>query len=352
MNYVIHRILAGLILLGLFSFSAVSFAGTWELKTNMPTGRFALSTSAVDGKIYAIGGQDNTPTVCQMEEYDTVEDKWTEKKKIPTGRFRLASSAVNGKIYAIGGTANNFEALATVEEYDPKTNTWTQKADMPTPRMALATVVVGGKIYAIGGASSFFFPSGAVEVYSPTTDTWTQKADMPNPRWGLAAAAVFSKIYVFGGAVDQTHKTGSKIVEEYDTKTDTWTQKTDLWLDVHGVSASFVNNGKIYVIGGQKWKGKGGVIVEDWGFYPTVAEYDPEKDTFEIKEDMPTAKSYLGASVVDGRIYAIGGWPGGAGGDRDKNEVYTPDGWPFPARFSVSPHGKLATTWVEIKCSQ
>ena len=33
-----------------------------------------------------------------------------------------------------------------------------------------------------------------------------------------------------------------------------------------------------------------------------------QEDTWTRKADMPTARAGLGASVIDGRIYAIGGW--------------------------------------------
>ena len=352
-------VFVGLVLCGLFGFSAVSFAGKWNEKANMQVGRYALATSAVDGKVYAIGGQDNSPQIRPpVEEYDPVSNTWTAKSRIPVGRFQLAASAVRGKIYVIGGF-DGLDAFARVDEYDPKADTWTQKADMPTPRLGLTTTVVGGKIYALGGANADLVPSGAVEVYDPATDTWEQKADMPNPRWNLAATAVREIIYVFGGCLGDTDKEGSKIVEAYNTFADTWTPKADLWLDINGISASAVDNGMIYVFGGQKWEGKvedGGVkAAGKWTIYKTVAEYDRVKDEWRMVEEMPTERWGLGTSVVDGKVYAIGGWPRRIDWwvNREKTEEYTPDDWPFPESIlSVSPHGVLATTWGEIKHGQ
>ena len=72
---------------------------------------------------------------------------WTQKADMPTARWHLSTSVVDGKIYAIGGVGS----FKKVEEYDPATDTWTEKADMPTRRIFIATSVVDGKIYAIGG---------------------------------------------------------------------------------------------------------------------------------------------------------------------------------------------------------
>jgi hypothetical protein len=85
----------------------------------MPTGRTYLSTSAVNGKIYAIGGLTTSGNhVSQMEEYDPATNTWTTKADMPTARSGLATSAVNGKIYAIGGWVGGGTTLSTVEEYD------------------------------------------------------------------------------------------------------------------------------------------------------------------------------------------------------------------------------------------
>ncbi len=61
-------------------------------------------------------------------------DTWTQKADMPKVRFILSASAVDGKIYAIGGSsAMHGAGLSIVDEYDPTTDTWTTKAPMPTP---------------------------------------------------------------------------------------------------------------------------------------------------------------------------------------------------------------------------
>ena len=154
-----------------------------------------------------------------MEAYDPATDTWTKKADMPTARALLSTSEVNGKIYAIGGeTPHHGTALSAVEEYDPTTDRWTEKANMPTPRPYLSTSEVNGKIYAIGGVAQGALREPAlsvVEAYDPATDTWTKEADMPTPRSNLSASAVNGKIYAIGG---ETRHDGLKVstVEEYD----------------------------------------------------------------------------------------------------------------------------------------
>ena len=349
-------ILAGCLLCALFGFSAVSFAG-WNEVDPVPTGRWGLAAAAVDEMIYAIAGQDDSPKISKVEVYDVAKGKWDEGKEIPSGRVMHAAVTFNGKIYVFGGTFDGIDPVARVEEYDPKKNVWTMKADIPTPRIAPVVVAMSTNIYVIGGATALFFPSPAIEVYNPKTDTWEQKADMPNPRWGAAGASIAAKgkIYIFGGATDFTRENSTTEVDEYDTRTETWTPKAKMQRPLHNFSASFVNSGKIYAIGGQKWKGKGGVDGgindPDWTFYDEVWEYDPEADKWKRDAAMPKAKSSFGTAVVEGKIYVIAGWAGGAG-DEIGVAAYQPPGWPFPKKFSVEPQDKLATIWGAIKRGQ
>ncbi len=76
-----------------------------------------------------------------------------------------------------------------------------------------------------------------------------------------------------------------------------WTRKTDMPTTRTGLSASTVN-GKIYVIGGAKDEA-----------LSIVEEYNPATDTWTKKADMPTARGWPSTSVVNGKIYAIGGGP-------------------------------------------
>jgi len=93
---------------------------TWTKKSDMPTPRGNLSTCVLNGKIYAIGGNEFGKTFSVVEEYDPVADKWMSKSDMPIERFQFSASAVNEKIYTIGGTGGKEGLSATVLEYDPK----------------------------------------------------------------------------------------------------------------------------------------------------------------------------------------------------------------------------------------
>jgi predicted secreted protein/N-acetylneuraminic acid mutarotase len=268
----------------------------WTTKADMPTARTYLSTSVVNGKIYAIGGSPRIEVgISTIEEYNPTTDTWTAKSPMPTPRWGLSTSVVNGKIYAIGG-ARGFPipGIRTVEEYDPATDTWTTKSSMPTARWSLSTSVVNGKIYAIGGEA----PTGSrtMDEYDPATDTWTRKASMAIGRYAFSTSVVNGKIYAIGGVTSYPSYTSS--VEEYDPATDTWTRKADMPTARTFYSTCMVN-GKIYTLGGAPHPDEDPV--------PVIYEYDPTMDTWTTKADMLTARTGLATSAVNGKIYAIGG---------------------------------------------
>jgi N-acetylneuraminic acid mutarotase len=342
-------VLSGLVLYMLLSAASICPAekDTWTKKADMPTARFSLATSVVDGKIYAIGGcqAGTSPGMQTVEEYNPATDTWTRKADMPTARLALATSVVDGKIYAIGGLAIfGTPGLSMVEVYDPVTDRWTTKAPMPTARFNLATSVVDGKIYAIGGTGSPAFWAGfcpTVEVYDPLTDTWSEKADMPTARLALATSVVDGKIYAIGGA--SASWGGLSTVEVYDPAADTWTTKTPVPTTRFALATSVVD-GKIYAIRG----GTG----QPRRLFSVVEAYDPVTDTWAQKTDMPGIGFGLSASTVGGKVYAIGGSataPDPHPGVRTVYEYDTGFVSTEEPKRPIDTKGKSATTWAKIK---
>ncbi|MDE0011442.1 MAG: hypothetical protein OXU36_09860 [Candidatus Poribacteria bacterium] len=338
--------------------------GTWEQKANMPTSRSGFTTCVVDGKIFAIGGEVTglgDLSLSTVEMYDPKTDKWERKADMPTARTGAAVSVVNGKIYAVGGTVlNRFELdvllpdnevrrirrwkpeeLPTVEMYDPETDTWTQKTDMPTPRHT-TTCVVDGKIYAIGGVAYKIksFRLDTVEVYDPVTDTWAKGKSMNHARDGAAVSVVDGKIYVMGGTglpmiINHPGPFLSSI-EVYDPKKKQWREIGDMPTAKSGHTASVIN-GKIYVMGGYfRSQGQGTTN------FKTVEIYHPRFGRWTQKPDMPVARVGHKAEVINRDIYIFN--------DASHNDVpFTTVEVYDTGRQGVNPTDKLLKTWGVIK---
>ncbi len=104
-------------------------------------GGFSSSSSgpfaAVNGKIYAIGGFGpqgfGTGAINTMEVYDPTSNSWSPRARMPTARYQFVATAVNGKIYAIGGFTDG-GMVNYVEVYDPSSNSWSTTATVVNPR--------------------------------------------------------------------------------------------------------------------------------------------------------------------------------------------------------------------------
>lgn len=194
---------------------------------------------------------------------------------------------------------------------------WTRKADMPTVRSDFSTCVVDGKIFVIGGSLRLKMDEygdvslSTVEMYDPETDTWAGKANMPTVRSNVSVSVVKGKIYAIGGSklkkiqVPRGFRIGSEeipTVEMYDPATDTWTQKADMLTSRK--TKTCVVDGKIYAIGG--WS-----TDSEQSQLETVEVYDPATDRWAKAQSMNHARCSAGISVVNGEIYAMGGigWP-------------------------------------------
>ncbi len=330
--------------------------GTWTQKADMLTARYLPGSAVVDGKIYVIGGAPvRFGYTAAVEEYDPATDIWMTRADMPTARQGLCAAAVDGIIYAIGGwvpVGHNWH----VEAYDPTTDKWTKKTDMPTPRNQAAIAVVDGVIYVIGGYGDDNRALSAVEAYAPATDTWAKKDDMPTARFIHAACVVDGLIYVSGGLIEWTEEWPSvPTVEVYDPATDTWAQARDMPIAKYGHSASVVD-GKMYIVGGGnnamiKLVGEGKLAENEMvELISTIHVYDPASDTWRTAADPPTSRGRHTAAVVDGKIYTIGGTWGP--GNRILSTVYEYD-LGLPDSIGVTnPAGKLLGTWGEIKAAE
>ena len=333
----------------------------WTQKADMPTVRSSFSTCVVDGKIFVIGGslrlewdEYGDLSLSTVEMYDPETDTWEGKANMPTVRSGVSVSVVDGKIYAIGGSktkkyqvprgfGHESEELPTVEMYDPATDTWTQKVDMPTPRKT-KTCVVDGKIYAIGGWLTTNEQSQleTVEVYDPATDTWAKAQSMNHARCSTAISVVNGEIYAIGGIGwppnrDQSGRYLSdpylSNVEVFNPKTNQWRERTEMSVPKAAHSTSVID-GKIYVMGGYFVKDRKLKTLS------AIEVYDPATDRWTQEPDMLIGKFGHATEIIDGQIYIFGGNSAGVQGPLTSVEVYDPR----EVAQRVNPIGKFVKT--------
>ena len=234
----------------------------------------------------------------------SVENSWTTETPMPTARAQLGVAVVNGKIYAIGG-GNNTAAGPTLlnvnEEYDPATNTWETKTAMPTARAGLSANTVNGRIYLMGGDPG----NTTNEAYDPVTDSWTTESQIPLGASGSASAVVGSKIYLFGGIFNRN------ATQIFDTTTGTWTKGLPIPVGVAEGAAAATSGVdvpvRIYVMGGEITYVRNG---ETYGNVTDLNQvYDPETNSWSMGAPLPSVLRFFGLAVVNDTLYAMGGFP-------------------------------------------
>lgn len=79
----------------------------WQREADLPDPRGHLSSAALDGKIYALGGgHDKTQIdVKSCHRFDPATKKWSEIASLPDGRSHFESSTIvyKGRILIVGG---------------------------------------------------------------------------------------------------------------------------------------------------------------------------------------------------------------------------------------------------------
>jgi energy-converting hydrogenase Eha subunit A len=302
---------------------------SWETMASMPTARNGLGVAVVNGKIYAIGGQNMGGVLGVNEMYDPATNTWITKKSMPTPRANFATAVFHNKIYCIGGL---FPISGVNEVYDPVTDTWETKQPMPTPRGALSASVVNNKIYLIGGfvPSSIGLPtperSNLNEMYDPVTDSWTTMAPLPTAVVYTISTVVDNKIYVFGNG---------DTPQIYDPQTNTWRYGPSMPYSVsYGAVAATTGvcaAKKIYRLGGYVYSDELDPETSLPKRGPLTQIFDPKTGTWSIGATMHAPRILLSVAVVDDLLYAIGGQ--NHNGDLiiyDVNDRYTPLGYGTP----------------------
>lgn len=281
---------------------------TWTTGAKMPTPRTELLADDIGEKIYVMGGVDYSKNgqVGKVEIYDTTKNEWTsDAKPMPIPIDHGAAVAYNGKIYVAGGYIKGKVPTDKLFIYDTIKDEWTEGKPLSSPRGAMGAQFVKGILYVVGGTNASMVPVSTVEAYDPETNTWTSKASMPTERHHLELAELDGKLYALGGRILGDGVPSEDMDEElsnfnrnemYDPDSNTWTVKEPM-LSKRSGFASTSADGKIYIFGGEG-------IQEN---LRTVEKYDPLIDTWTKEPSMSTVRIGLEAVAVGNKVYAIGG---------------------------------------------
>lgn len=222
----------------------------WRRGADLRRGRAFFSSVKVDGDVYAIGGS--------IEVYDFEEDRWEtiySGRELPVSHFGAA--AVGRTIFTVGGFPSD---RARVTSFDIETRMVKEVPRLPGRSRGdhLHFVAeLGGELHVLGGLY------GKTMHWVFDGREWREAAAIPEPAWAKFAVyeVVDDRLFMFwedGGYC-------------YDLESDTWSKVQPLNEQL-AMAASFVSDGRIYVLGGLATRSAARV----------VRVYDIRRDKWEI----------------------------------------------------------------------
>ncbi len=168
----------------------------WTPKSHLFTGVSNTGAAAVGDYIYVPGGFNGSSGLDLMQRYDPISDTVTLMAPMPGVNYAHGVTALDGKVYVLGGSASGV-AGTTHFIYDVAANSWITGTAAPTAVQYAAATTDGQYIYLLGGNTADL---ATVQRYDPASDTWQAAPDLNIGRGGPAAFYDGHTLWAVGGS--------------------------------------------------------------------------------------------------------------------------------------------------------
>ena len=194
----------------------------------------------------------------------------------------------------------------------------TDLPDAPELILDAGSAVLDHKLYMVGGKTS---SSHVNDVYvydpgdpiDPNDDLWDSAPSLPGDAVENPAVEAFNgKIYSFGGSTEP-FSGAVNTAFEFNPTTSVWTPLANMPTARGGANATVLND-KIYVLGG---------LGNDGASLNTVEIYDPLTGAWSTGSALQTRRDNPGAAVIDDLLYVFGGRTRNADGSTNNGALNT-----------------------------
>ncbi|KAB0397670.1 hypothetical protein E2I00_019013, partial [Balaenoptera physalus] len=250
------------------------------------------------------------------------EEKGALKESYRKGFTGLEKHLVQDQIFGfsevmivVGGQAP--KAIRSVECYDFEEDRWDQIAELPSRRCRAGVVFMAGHVYAVGGFNGSLRVR-TVDVYDGVKDQWTSIASMQERRSTLGAAVLNDLLYAVGGFDGSTGRSRTQSPSSlghsfHATLLQSENQKLLVDMDLERLSPGLAS----------------------------VEAYSYKTNEWFFVAPMNTRRSSVGVGVVEGKLYAVGGYDGASRQCLSTVEQYNPatNEWTYVADMSTRRSG-------------
>ncbi|MED6293474.1 hypothetical protein CHARACLAT_011001 [Characodon lateralis] len=170
----------------------------WKpLASNLPPDMINVrgyGSAVLDNYLFIAGGHRMTSQeISAVHCYNPCRNEWNQVAPLNQKRSNFKLLAVQGKLYAVGG-----QCLGTVECYGPEQDWWTCVSSMPDPLVEFSACECQGMIYIMGGYTARDRNTSVLR-YCPTSDTWSVFQTCPAHIRKQQMLSVEDTIYLVGG---------------------------------------------------------------------------------------------------------------------------------------------------------
>ena len=250
----------------------------------------------------AKAGSNLANTAAASNKWPTLE--WKKGAPSPFARVESPAAVIKGKLYLFGGFTDDLQASNQIDIYDPANDAWTRAKEMPTQVTHLNPESDGNTLWFAGGFKGRHPGPVTDEVwkYDVTTDTWMPGPPLPEPRAGGGLVVVQRKLHYFGGyKTDRDTNSGDhwSLSLEGDAA---WQREAEM-PDPRGHVSATVLDGKIYALGGDHGHDKTQIDVN------SCHRFDPATNQWSEIAKLPDGRSHFESSTIvyKGRILIVGG---------------------------------------------
>ena len=230
-----------------------SCARGWDEVSPVPNHATFTALAAVDGRLYAFGGQRDEP-VAAAYRYAADADRWDPIAALPEGRYGAGAVSDGRYIYIIGGATAQAFGSGTIWRYDPRANNYVTLAPFEPPVSLPGAAIADGVIYRTSGRVGTDAASDVAQAYSIADDAWTPVKRYPTQLFGPALLARDGYLFSAGGLTGSLNGDGigASATYRYDPRSDRWDSGPIADLPAPGglASGAFYNGAWVLLAGG------------------------------------------------------------------------------------------------------
>ncbi|MEU4765629.1 caspase family protein [Actinosynnema sp. NPDC023794] len=274
----------------------------WTRLADLPTPLEAAATTAHLGGVWVAGGispDADRRKLDAVQVYQPHTGKWSSGPRLPVALSHAALVSNGPQLYLLGGWAQA-GAVAEVWRLDRPDGHWVPDQRLPGPRTAGAAAWDGSRVVFAGGVSPD--QQATATVWALEQNAWRELPPLQVAREKLAAVTDSNGTVWFVGGRDRNQGSGS-LYGAVDEVTSVRTRS--LGYPIPAVEAP----------GGVWWPGVGPCVVAGYfsdGFSDRAECWRGTGES--TLPRLPEARAGVGAAVVDGVVYVVGGYNDGEHG--------------------------------------